>query len=304
MGIEIEDRRDEILRKHIESFLNTTGIEKKKIDEIKKEIKKETNQPNIMISKSDLAKMIIKIMIKDGKINNQKEMDKIIDEIPFFTEYFPFEGYLNCLNKVIKKMGQEAPQKRINLGEVSSIFQNEQVKKENGYSLGPRGQKLRELAINLEDNRNEDFFSEISKLFTCILKIKSKFETMQRLLIKELIWRTTEIESPKTKTQGQRYWTVDALKSYEIDDGQKIQHEHVHPLSQVRSIILNNPDRAEEIIRGIRACAVLKTEHERLPNDIWGWARYKDKGIQIYDLIEDREVLIDELIANEIKIWF
>jgi hypothetical protein len=103
-------------------------------------------------------------------------------------------------------------------------------------------------------------------------------ERHKKDIISGLLWKITEARG-RYKT---RYRSRAAM-----EQGAKLQHEHVFTRKDITDRILAQPERVREILSDAIACVVTVDEHKRLSGlgeSKRGWDRYAEVGIEVIDL--------------------
>jgi hypothetical protein len=112
-------------------------------------------------------------------------------------------------------------------------------------------------------------------------------EAHKKDLLDICIWKWTEIDG-KWNT---RYRSEGAMKK---ENWKVVQHEHVFQRKNLIQLLLKNVSEIKTIMENAIGCLVTKDEHELLTRiskahtDIDGWERYKNAGIPVYDLKENK----------------
>jgi hypothetical protein len=102
-------------------------------------------------------------------------------------------------------------------------------------------------------------------------------ERHKRDIISGLLWKITEANGKYTT----RYRSNAAMQ-----EGAKLQHDHVFTRKDLTTRIIAEPERAREILQDAIACVVTVDEHKRLSrlgDSIRGWDRYTAAGIEVVD---------------------
>jgi hypothetical protein len=156
---------------------------------------------------------------------------------------------------------------------------------------------------------SDDFYIEIERIFKYLLtiddSIDKKLRDIKQKLMNDLIWKVTEYNG---KYIGQRYWSYKAIefyktgspKHFKVKNGNKkkttLNLEHFHPIDEIREKFKSASSKIPEIIRGLKVCVILNSEHDILPLGGWRWERYRNSNIIIVDLVDKCQVTIDDLI--------
>ena len=101
---------------------------------------------------------------------------------------------------------------------------------------------------------------------------------LKKRFFRPIIWDITSVDG----TYKTRYRLETVLGENEVF----LNHEHVWQVKSITSDILTNPDRMRRILeeRAI-ACIVSRDEHNRLPDDLEGWERYRAANVQVKDML-------------------
>ncbi len=116
-------------------------------------------------------------------------------------------------------------------------------------------------------------------------------------MISEALWWITEADG-KYSTRFRTKKVVDLAvdKDGNGNGGDiKIQHEHVHPRSEVSKKLLtnpeayiDNPEALDKVIEQTIGCIVTAEEHRSLKKGKKGWERYE--GVTVYDMKEEKPI--------------
>ncbi len=102
-------------------------------------------------------------------------------------------------------------------------------------------------------------------------------ERHKRDIISGLLWTITEVRGKYTT----RYRSRGSM-----EEGAKLRHEHVFTRKDITDRLIEDPERAREILRNAIACVVTFDEHRRLSRvgeAVRGWDRYTEVGIEVID---------------------
>lgn len=125
-------------------------------------------------------------------------------------------------------------------------------------------------------------------------------EEKRRLLREWLLWKWTEAAGSPSK-YDLRYASVHAIEHRAAHGISDLRHEHVFPRKDLADAILHEPKSAAHLLRtrGI-ACVVTKTEAINLnASKGWGWQRYKDADVPVYDLLKGEPLDFDDLGTDD-----
>ena len=115
----------------------------------------------------------------------------------------------------------------------------------------------------------------------------NSLDTHLKELLNVLVWKVSEADG-KYNT---RYWSEGFYKS---PDRSCCEHEHVIEKKKIIQLLMNEPNRIEEILRSVVACLVLEEEHKSLTKlsksnpELDGWERYRLAGVRVWDTVEKR----------------
>lgn len=116
-----------------------------------------------------------------------------------------------------------------------------------------------------------------------ILAASDVLPTHKRELLSICLWKVTEAEGGK---YGTRFRSRAALQAPRTE----LAHEHVEERAKLAQLLLEHPDRVDDVIARAIGCVVTRTEHRRLTEvgrarpELDGWARYEAAGIEVVDL--------------------
>lgn len=107
---------------------------------------------------------------------------------------------------------------------------------------------------------------------------------LKKKFFRYIIWDITSVDG----TYKTRFRSETVLGVNEVP----INHEHVWQVQSITSEILANPNQLRTILNNKAvACIVSKEEHDRLPDDLQGWARYSAANIRVRDMLTGNRVI-------------
>jgi hypothetical protein len=110
--------------------------------------------------------------------------------------------------------------------------------------------------------------------------------THYRQLMRLLLWKITEAESPKHKTRFQSQGALTCRDKVEL------RHDHVFQRAKMIAALEKATARKVDVIlKRAFGCTVTSTEHARLSKfdkEYDGWARYRKAGITVIDTQTDK----------------
>ena len=110
-------------------------------------------------------------------------------------------------------------------------------------------------------------------------------------LFRAVVWIVAEIDGKFTT----RYRSRDAREA----PAGSVQHEHVFPMRDLWAIAQGHMSPAQ-LLPLVTACVVTRDEHrklsayDRLPSAQFGWMRYTECKIQVVDMLEYRDLNMDD----------
>lgn len=122
------------------------------------------------------------------------------------------------------------------------------------------------------------------KVVKVVLKLDIH-DKLKRKLLSNCLWQITEAEG-KNK-YDLRYVSEESRKSSK----KGWRHEHVYPRKGMIKELVDNPEKADEILAKAVGCVVTKKEHNmlsKIDQGVEGWNRYQQAGIEIFDRLENR----------------
>ncbi|MEK6893701.1 MAG: hypothetical protein AABX07_05880 [Nanoarchaeota archaeon] len=138
-----------------------------------------------------------------------------------------------------------------------------------------------------KDNREQ----KLKEMFDTTKRILSfnLSEKLRKKLIDILIWCISEVDG-KTNLKYRSKGALDPRNKEELI------HEHVFTKKQIYNNLIKSPDKTEQILKKIVACAVTKDEHDKLTKfdkSFSGWERYKQAQIEVYDISKEPPQIVD-----------
>ena len=125
------------------------------------------------------------------------------------------------------------------------------------------------------EQRLRDVESLLRTITTMPLHLQTK-----RMMLNRVLWLVVEL----TGNFYCQYRSAGVLRNM----GVRIQRDHVFPRKHLVEELLGHEPDFSSIVKQAQCCVVTHEEHQLLtqvPQDIVGWDRYKQAGVQYHDML-------------------
>lgn len=137
----------------------------------------------------------------------------------------------------------------------------------------------------------EEVINSAIELAKLVLESPNLIKRHKKKILSDVQWLISEVDGKYT-TRYRSKEVVD-LANNDPTSGIKIQHEHVFARKAITEGILHDQPNVANILRKLVACVVTKSEHDRLTGPAYGWQRYANANIQVYDMLSNPPKIID-----------
>ena len=150
-------------------------------------------------------------------------------------------------------------------------------------------------AAYIADEKYEERLKFATKAIEAVYQIDGPLD-LKTDLRKKLFWATVWLLTESSGKYSTRYRSKSSLMALQGD----IQHEHVFPISHIYYLSRHGLSVGDALGMSC-ACVVTRREHELLSiqdktNDApLGWMRYERAGIEVVDMLENRQVPLPEM---------
>ncbi|MCP4143142.1 MAG: hypothetical protein GY755_23120 [Chloroflexi bacterium] len=122
-------------------------------------------------------------------------------------------------------------------------------------------------------------------LASLVLNSNGILDRHKNKILSEVIWYISEADGKYTTRYRSK--SVISLANDRPTSVQKINHEHVYTIKNLKEEIIENPESFSTILEKVIACVVTTEEHktlDALKDTKVGWERYKSAGIEVLDM--------------------